>query len=77
MAVQQPASATNAQVNAQLPSAAPGGTPPPQYLQPKVSEEVPWETRQHLQLLYQKQGELVQALTIMQQQLAKLTGGGK
>jgi hypothetical protein len=41
-----------------------------------VSEEVHWETRQHLQLLYQKQGELVQALTIMQQQLNKLTGGG-
>ena len=51
-------------------------TPPPQYLAPKVSEEVPWETRQHLQLLYQKQGELVQALTIMQAQLNKLTGSG-
>jgi hypothetical protein len=51
-------------------------TPPPQYLAPKVSEEVPWETRQHIQLLYQKQGELVQALTLMQAQLNKLTGSG-
>ena len=50
-------------------------TPPPQYTQPSVSEEVPWETRQHIQLLYQKQGELVQALTIMQQKLDALTGG--
>jgi hypothetical protein len=51
-------------------------TPPPKYLAPSISDEVPWETRQHLQLLYQKQGELVQALTIMQEQLNKLTGSG-
>lgn len=50
--------------------------PPPQYTAPSVSEEVPWETRQHLQLLYQKQGELVQALTIMQEKLDAMTKGG-
>ena len=57
--------------------------PPPQYTAPAVSETPePFEIHTHLTLLYQKQGELVQALTLMQAQLNKLTaaataaGGG-
>lgn len=51
--------------------------PPPKYLAPHVSEEVPWHTKQHLDLLYQKIGELTQAITLQQEAIAKLTGGGK
>ena len=51
--------------------------PPPKYLAPHVSEEVPPHTRTHIQLLYQKIGELTQAITIQQQAIDKLNGGGK
>lgn len=51
--------------------------PPPQYTAPAVSETPePFEIHTHLTLLYQKQGEMVQALTLMQAQINKLTGGG-
>lgn len=50
--------------------------PPPKYLAPHVSEEVPAHTRTHIQLLYQKIGELTQAITIQQQKIDALTGGG-
>ena len=52
-------------------------TPPPQYTAPAVSETPePFEIHTHITLLYQKQGEMVQALALMQAQINKLTGSG-
>jgi hypothetical protein len=51
--------------------------PPPQYTAPAVSETPePFEIHTHITLLYQKQGEMVQALALMQAQINKLTGSG-
>lgn len=51
-------------------------TPPIQYLGPAISPEVPWEVRQHLQLLYQKLGNHTQAMTLLQQNVSKVQAGG-
>jgi hypothetical protein len=45
-------------------------TPPIQYSGPKISETVPWETRVHLQALYQKLGNHTQAFSLLKQQAA-------
>lgn len=50
-------------------------TPPIQYSGPAISPEVPWETRRHLQLIYQKLGNHTQAFSLQQQQIADLKGG--
>jgi len=51
-------------------------TPPIQYTGPKISPDVPWETRQHIQALYQKLGNHTQAFSLLSQQIAKLKPGG-
>lgn len=43
-----------------------------QYQGPKVSPEVDWEIRHHLQLLYQKLGNHTQAFSQLQSQIAEL-----
>lgn len=50
-------------------------TPPIQYSGPTISPEVPWETRRHLQLIYQKLGNHTQAFSLQQQTIAKLKAG--
>lgn len=42
------------------------------YAGPKVSPEVDWEIRHHLQLLYQKLGNHTQAFSQLQSQIAAL-----
>lgn len=51
-------------------------TPPIQYSGPIISADVPWETRRHLQLIYQKLGNHTQAFSLQQQAIAKIKGGG-
>lgn len=51
-------------------------TPPIQYSGPAVSPEVPWETRRHLQLLYQKMANHTQAFSLQQDQITTLKAGG-
>ena len=43
-----------------------------QYSGPKISDDVPWETRRHIQLLYQKLGNHAQAFQEQQNQIAAL-----
>ena len=43
-----------------------------QYTGPKISDEVPWEIRQHLQLFYQKLGNHTQAMQTLADQVAAL-----
>jgi hypothetical protein len=50
-------------------------TPPIQYSGPAISPEVPWTTRQHLQLIYQKLGNHTQAMSLLQSNIAKVQGG--
>ena len=50
-------------------------TPPIQYSGPVISPSVEWETRRHLQLIYQKLGNHTQAFSLQQQQIATLTPG--
>jgi hypothetical protein len=51
-------------------------TPPQiQYSGPVISPDVPWETRRHLQLLYQKLGNHTQAFSLQREQIAKLETG--
>lgn len=50
-------------------------TPAILYAGPKISPEVPWETRRHLQLLYQKLGNHTQAFSLVQSQIATLKAG--
>lgn len=49
--------------------------PPIQSSGPVISPEVDWETRRHLQLLYQKLGNHTQAFQLQQQQIANLKAG--
>lgn len=49
-------------------------TPAIQYSGPVISAEVPWETRRHLQLIYQKLANHTQAFSLQQQQI-KSAGG--
>jgi hypothetical protein len=51
-------------------------TPAIQYSGPVISPEVPWETRRHLQLIYQKLGNHVQGISLLSQKVNKLTPGG-
>ena len=51
-------------------------SPPIQYSGPVISPEVPFETRVHLQALYQKLGNHTQAFSLVSQQIAKLKPGG-
>ena len=48
-------------------------TPPIQYSGPSISPEVPWETRVHLQALYQKLGNHTQAFSLLAQKAAVST----
>jgi hypothetical protein len=50
-------------------------TPEIQYSGPHVSESVPWDTRRHLQLLYQKLGNHTQAFALIQKQVAAIKAG--
>lgn len=51
-------------------------TPPKiQYSAPVISPDVPWETRRHLQLLYQKLGNHTQAFSLQQQKINSLNPG--
>ena len=50
--------------------------PPIQYSGPVISPSVDWETRRHLQLIYQKLGNHTQAFSLQQQAIAKIKGGG-
>ena len=50
-------------------------TPAIQYSGPHVSEEVPWDTRRHLQLLYQKLGNHTQAFALQAKQIAAIKAG--
>jgi hypothetical protein len=50
-------------------------TPPIRYSGPVISPEVPWETRRHLQLLYQKLGNHTQAFQVQANQIAGLKAG--
>lgn len=50
-------------------------TPAIQYSGPVISSEVPWETRRHLQLLYQKLGNHTQAFQFQAKQIAALKPG--
>lgn len=54
---------------------AQASAPPPQYTGPPIHEDVPWHTRTHIQLLYQKLGEQTQAINLLQQQINALKGG--
>ena len=46
-----------------------------QYTGPKISDAVPWEIRQHLQLFYQKLGNHTQAMQTLASTVAR-TGAG-
>ena len=48
-------------------------TAPIQYSGSAISSEVPWETRRHLQLLYQKLANHTQAFGLIQESVAKVT----
>jgi len=50
-------------------------TPAIKYSGPVISESVPWETRRHLQLLYEKLGNHTQAFQLQQQQISSIKGG--
>lgn len=50
-------------------------TPPIQYSGPVISSEVPFETRRHLQLIYQKLGNHTQAFSLQQNQINKIKPG--
>lgn len=50
-------------------------SPPIQYSGPAISSEVPWETRRHLQLLYQKLGNHTQAFQHVANQIAGIKTG--
>lgn len=50
-------------------------TPAIQYSGPVISPEVPWETRRHLQLLYQKLGNHTQAFQHVASQIAGIKTG--
>lgn len=50
-------------------------TPPIQYSAPTISPDVPWETRRHLQLLYQKIANHTQAFQLQANQIAGIKAG--
>jgi hypothetical protein len=50
-------------------------TPPIRYSGPVISPDVPWETRRHLQLLYQKLGNHTQAFQQVSNQISGLKKG--
>ena len=50
--------------------------PPIQYAGPAIAADVPWTTRIHLQTLYQKLGNHVQAFSLLRDQINKLKAGG-
>ena len=50
-------------------------TPPIQYSGPVISPSVEWETRRHLQLIYQKLGNHTQAFSLQQQAINNLKPG--
>ena len=49
--------------------------PPIQYSGPKISPDVPWDVRQHLQLIYQRLGNHTQAFQLQSDQLNTLKKG--
>ena len=50
-------------------------TPQIQYSGPAISPEVPWETRRHLQIIYQKLANHTQAFALQQKQIGALKPG--
>jgi hypothetical protein len=50
--------------------------PPIQYTGPHVSENVPWDTRVHLQAIYQKLANHTQAFSLQQSQIAAIKPAG-
>lgn len=51
-------------------------TPPIQYSGPVISVEVPWETRRHLQLIYQKLSNHTQAFSLQNTAIKAIQKGG-
>ena len=52
-------------------------TPPIQYCGPVITPSVEWETRRHLQLIYQKLGNHTQAFSLQQQAINTLKPGSR
>lgn len=50
-------------------------TPPIQYSGPPISPDIPWEISQHLQLLYQKIGQVPQGIALLKQQVDAVKAG--
>lgn len=50
-------------------------TPPISYSGPVIDSSVPWETRRHLQLIYQKLGNHTQAFSLQQQSISSIKAG--
>ena len=50
-------------------------SPPITYSGPVISSEVPWETRRHLQLIYQKLGNHVQGISLLSDKVNTLKAG--
>lgn len=50
-------------------------SPPIKYTGPKIADDIPWEVRQHIQLLYQKLGNHTQAFQQVAQQIAGIKPG--
>lgn len=52
----------------------PLNAPTPQYQGPTISPSVPWDTRIHLQQIYQKLGNHVQGISLLSTKVSALTG---
>lgn len=50
-------------------------TPPIQYSGPKIAQDVDWEVRRHLQILYQKLGNHVQGISLLTQKVNAIQPG--